>query len=151
MATKTRKPASSQKPGAPGNTGKSGLGGGGNPPPVAYQFKPGQSGNPAGRPQGDHIVRGIIAEALSLSRPKAVEMMRRRLENIKYVQDVLELYAKLEGELSKDADGGGRGIAVLVLNNMGDRPLDPETFRAGMLRPAEAVVELEVPPDRRGA
>ena len=42
-------------------------------------------------------MRGIILEALNLSRRKAVEAMRRRLESVKYVQDVLELLAKLEG------------------------------------------------------
>ena len=105
------------------------------------QFKAGISGNWNGRPQGDRRVRGIILEALNLSRPKAVEAIRRRLESVKHVQDVLELLAKLEGELSKDAGEGARGISVLVLNNTGAQPLDPETFRAAAMQRA-----LEVGP-----
>jgi hypothetical protein len=79
-------------------------------------------------------VRGIILEALNLSRRKAVEAMRRRLESVKYVQDVLELLAKLEGELNKDAGEGGRGVQIILLNNQGAQPLDPETFRAAAIR-----------------
>jgi hypothetical protein len=80
-------------------------------------------------------VRGIILEALNLSRRKAVEAMRRRLESVKHVQDVLELLAKLEGELSKDADGR-RGVEILILNNQGEQPLDPEVFREAVLERA---------------
>ena len=79
-------------------------------------------------------MRGIILEALNLSRRKAVEAMRRRLESVKYVQDVLELLAKLEGELSKDAADGSRGVGMIVLHNTGAQPLDPETFRAAAMR-----------------
>ena len=98
------------------------------------QFKPGVSGNWNGRPQGDRRVRGIILEALNLSRRKAVEAMRRRLESVKYVQDVLELLARLEGELHKDVGEGGRGIPVIILQNHGATPLDPETFRAAAMQ-----------------
>jgi hypothetical protein len=60
--------------------------------------------------------------------------MRRRLESVKYVQDVLELLAKLEGEMSKDAADNPNRISVILLNNQGDQPLDPETFRAAAMR-----------------
>jgi hypothetical protein len=102
---------------------------------VETQFKPGVSGNWNGRPQGDRRVRGIILEALNLSRRKAVEAMQRRLESVKYVQDVLELLAKLEGEMSKDAADNPNRISVILLNNQGDQPLDPETFRRGISPP----------------
>lgn len=40
-----------------------------------------------------------------------------------------ELPAKLEGELTKDAAEGVRGVQVIILNNQGEHPLDPEVFR----------------------
>jgi hypothetical protein len=59
--------------------------------------------------------------------------MQRRLESVKYVQDVLELLAKLEGEMNKDGHADSRGISLLILNNQGDQPLDPEVFRQSAL------------------
>jgi hypothetical protein len=49
----------------------------------------------------------------------------------RYVQDMWELLAKLEGELTKEAGEGARGISVLILNNGGATPLDPEVFQRG--------------------
>ncbi len=45
-----------------------------------------------------------------------------------------ELLAKLEGEMSKDAGEGGRRVQIILLDNQGAQPLDPETFRAAALR-----------------
>jgi hypothetical protein len=94
------------------------------------------SGNPSGRPQGDGRVKGIILEALNVSRPKAVLAMQRRLESPRYVQDVLELLARLEGELTRDATQGGRGVSLIIFNNQGKRPLDPDIFREAARRKA---------------
>ena len=41
-----------------------------------------------------------------------------------------ELLAKLEGEMTKGAGEGTRGISVIILQNAGASPLDPEVFRA---------------------
>jgi hypothetical protein len=63
-----------------------------------------------------------------------MEALCRRWKSTKHVQDMVELLAKLEGELSKNAGEGARGISVLVLHNTGAEPLDPETFRAAAMR-----------------
>jgi len=41
----------------------------------------------------------------------------------------VELLAKLEGEMSKDAADNPNRISVILLNDQGDQPLDPEVFR----------------------
>lgn len=48
-------------PDAPGLTSKSGY----CKPPEAHRFRPGQSGNPRGRPKGSRNVATIIADVLS--------------------------------------------------------------------------------------
>jgi hypothetical protein len=106
---------------------------------VATRFRPGISGNYSGRPAGDGVVRKLILEAFRQSRTKALQAIRRRLENPKYVQDVLELLARLEGELGKDAADGDRGVSIIVIR--GDGAISPEQFR----RSAEARMALEAP------
>ncbi len=97
-------------------------------------FKPGVSGNWSGRPAGDGLVRKLILEAFRKSRADAVRAIQMRLKNPKYVQDVLELLARLQGELSKQGAEAGRGVVdVILLNNQGSEPLDPETFRQRVL------------------
>jgi hypothetical protein len=117
----------------PGNR----RGTGGTIPPEATRFKPGTSGNYSGRPAGDGLVRKLILAAFTQNRPKALEAIRRRLENPKYVQDVLELLARLEGELGKEAPDGARGISMIVIR--GEGAISPEEFR----RNAEARMALE--------
>lgn len=107
---------------------------GGTLPPVETRFRPGVSGNLAGRPQGDAKMRGLMAESFNLSRKEALAAMRRRWGSTRHVQDMVELFAKLEGELSKEsAEGTGR-IQILLLNNQGAHPLDPEVFREAARR-----------------
>ena len=117
----------------PGNR----RGTGGTIPPEATRFKPGTSGNYSGRPAGDGLVRKLILEAFMQNRPKALEAIRRRLEDPRYVQDVLELLARLQGELSKETTDRDRGVSVIVIR--GERAISPEEFR----RNAEARMALE--------
>ena len=49
---------------------------------------------------------------------------------------MVELFAKLEGELTKEAGEGARGVTVILLNNQGAHPLDPEVFREAARRKA---------------
>ena len=79
-------------------------------------------------------MRGLMAESFNLSRKEALAAMRRRWGSTRHVQDMVELFAKLEGELSKEsAEGTGR-IQILLLNNQGAHPLDPEVFREAARR-----------------
>jgi hypothetical protein len=133
------------QPGHPPRTSTPGnrRGTGGTLPPVGTRFRPGISGNYSGRPAGDGIVRTLILEAFRQSRARALEAIRRRLENPKYVQDVLELLARLEGELGKEAADGDRGISVIVIR--GEGAISPEEFR----RRADARMALEARARRR--
>jgi predicted hydrolase (HD superfamily) len=67
----------------------------------------------------------------------AMAAMARRWGSTKHVHDMWELLARLEGEMTKEAGEGARGVSVLILANQGASPLDPETFRAaGAIRSA---------------
>jgi hypothetical protein len=64
-------------------------------------------------------MRGLMAESFNLSRKEALAAMRRRWGSTRHVQDMVELYAKLEGEMTKEAGEGARGISVIILQNNG--------------------------------
>ena len=118
-----RKGADPAAGGATGISGKnSGL-------PNLTPFKPGASGNPSGRPAGDSLMRKRLMTSFLANEPLAMAAMARRWASTRYVQDMWKLLAKLEGELSKDATASGQRVSVIVLNNTGTRPLDPEIFR----------------------
>ena len=93
-------------------------------------FKPGQSGNLAGRPQGDGLMRKRLMKSFLANEQAAMAAMARRWGSTKHVQNMWELLAKLEGEMTKDSAEGARGVSVIILANQGASPLDPETFRA---------------------
>ena len=82
-------------------------------------FKPGQSGNLAGRPQGDARIRRLLNKSLNLSEKEALAAFRRRWASTRYCQDMAELLAKLEGELNREGADGARGISVIVIRGRG--------------------------------
>jgi hypothetical protein len=92
-------------------------------------YKPGQSGNVAGRPQGDSLMRKRLMKSFLANEKQAMAAMARRWASTRYVQDMWELLAKLEGELRKDAAENARGVSLIILNNQGRGRLDPEVFR----------------------
>jgi hypothetical protein len=47
---------------------------------------------------------------------------------------MLEIKARLDGELTKDGTEATRGIRLLILNNQGGQRLDPEAFREAVLK-----------------
>ena len=93
-------------------------------------FIPGRSGNAGGRPGGEALMRKRLRKSLEENEAQATAALARRWGSTKYVQDMVELLAKLEGEMRKEAGEGARGVAVIILSNQGASPLDPETFRA---------------------
>jgi hypothetical protein len=97
-------------------------------------FKPGQSGNLAGRPQGDGLMRKRLMKSFLANENAAMAAMARRWGSTKHVQDMWELLAKLEGEMTKEAGEGARGISVIILQNNGAHPLDPGVFREAARR-----------------
>jgi len=109
----------------PGNR----RGTGGTRPPAATRFRPGISGNYSGRPAGDGLVRKLILEAFKASRADALHAIQVRLKSPKYVQDVLELLARLEGELHRDGAAPAGGVSVIVIR--GEGAISPAEFRAG--------------------
>jgi hypothetical protein len=100
-------------------------------------FKPGQSGNLAGRPQGDARIRRLLNKSLNLSEKEALAAFQRRWASTRYCQDMAELLARLEGELNKEGTDGPRGVSVIVIR--GEGAISPEEFR----RNAEARMALE--------
>ncbi len=87
-------------------------------------------------------MRGLMAESFNLGRQEALAAMRRRWGSTRHVQGMVELFARLEGELTKEAGDGARGVQVIILRNNGAHPLDPEVFREAARRKAlEAKLE----------
>jgi hypothetical protein len=97
-------------------------------------YKPGQSGNVAGRPQGDGLMRKRLMKSFLANEKQAMAAMARRWASTRHVQDMWELLAKLEGELRKDAAETARGVGLIILNNQGRGRLDPEVFREAARR-----------------
>jgi hypothetical protein len=97
-------------------------------------FLSGASGNPNGRPRGDALMRRKLLQSFKANQKEAMAAMARRWASPKYVQDMWELLAKLEGEFSKETGEGPRGVSVILLRNEAPLPLDPETFRAAVAR-----------------
>lgn len=79
-------------------------------------------------------MRRRLRQSFEENEAQAMAAMARRWASTRHVQDMWELLADLEEELSKNAGEGARGISVLVLNNTGAEPLDPETFPAAAMR-----------------
>jgi hypothetical protein len=63
--------------------------------------------------------------------------LARRWGSPKHVQDMVELLAKLEGEMRKDGADGSRGVSVIAIR--GEWAIDPAEFR----RNADARIALE--------
>ena len=92
-------------------------------------FMPGRSGNPNGRARGDGLMRKLLLESFQQNEAQAMAALARRWSSPKFVQDMVELLAKLEGEFGKEVQRG-QGARVIILDNRGPVPLDPATFRA---------------------
>lgn len=81
-------------------------------------------------------MRRRLRESFLENEREARAAFRRRWASTRYVQDMWELLAKLEGEMTKEAGEGARGVQIILLNNQGAHPLDPEVFREAARRKA---------------
>jgi hypothetical protein len=81
-------------------------------------------------------MRKRLMKSFLANEKQAMAAMARRWASTRYVQDMWELLAKLEGELSKDAGENAHRVGVIVLNKTGKRPLGPELFREAARRKA---------------
>jgi hypothetical protein len=92
-------------------------------------------------------MRRCLRKSFEENEAQAMAALARRWGSTKHVQDMVELLAKLEGELTKEAGDGARGVQILLLNNQGAHPLDPEVFREAARR--KALEERTPSPDVR--
>ena len=74
-------------------------------PPLATRFRPGQSGNPRGRPKGARNLSTVIASALS-ERVAVTENGRRRR--------ITKLEAAIKQLVNRAAAGEARATALLI-------------------------------------
>jgi len=79
-------------------------------------------------------MRKRLMKSFLANEKAAMAAMARRWGSVKHVQDMWELLAKLEGEMTKNSAEGARGVQILLLNNQGAHPLDPEVFREAARR-----------------
>lgn len=121
-----------------------GAGVGGVPPPVEYQFKPGQSGNPAGKPKGCRSISTILREYMEKeldavdpfekkkTRKKVSElvamMMIKKAISDQDLNAAKEILDRLEGKAPQkinfgDDEGNGNKIFLEIIHtnaNEGD-------------------------------
>jgi hypothetical protein len=81
-------------------------------------------------------MRRCLRKSFEENEAQAMAALARRWGSTKHVQDMVELLAKLEGEMTKETGDGARGVQIILLNNRGAHPLDPEVFREAARRKA---------------
>jgi hypothetical protein len=103
-------------------------------PPLATRFRPGQSGNPRGRPKGTRNLSTVVASALS-ERVAITENGRRRR--------ITKLEAAVKQLVNRAAGGESRATQLLIqlvqTNESQASPTD-----AKRLRDADAIVMAEL-------
>ena len=102
--------------------------------PRSTRFRPGQSGNPRGRPKGARSLRGLVVSALG-ERIEAKENGRRRR--------ITKLEAAVKQLANRAAQGQERATKTFLdlFDSLESRPLPPE---AEPLREADAAVIAEL-------
>jgi hypothetical protein len=90
-------------------------------------FLPGRSGNAGGRPGGEALMRRCLRKSFEENEAQAMAALARRWGSTKHVQDMVELLAKLEGEMTKETGDGARGVQIILLNNRGAHPSTPKS------------------------
>jgi len=103
-------------------------------PPLASRFRPGQSGNPHGRPKGARSLSAVVAAALS-ERVAVCENGRRRR--------ITKLEAAIKQVVNRAAAGEARSTALLIQLAQANeaKASQPDTERVGE---ADAIVMAEL-------
>jgi len=103
-------------------------------PPLATRFRPGQSGNPRGRPKGARNLSTVVASALS-ERVTVTENGRRRR--------ITKLEAAIKQLVNRAAAGEARATALLIQLAQANeaKTSQPDTERVGE---ADAIVMAEL-------
>ncbi len=103
-------------------------------PPLASRFRPGQSGNPRGRPKGARNLNAVLASALG-ERVAVTENGRRRR--------ITKLEAAIKQIVNRAAAGEARATALLIQRAQANeaKASQPDTERVGE---ADAIVMAEL-------
>jgi hypothetical protein len=110
-------------------------------PPRSTRFRPGQSGNPRGRPKGAQSLRGLVVSALG-ERVEAKENGRRRR--------ITKLEATVKQLVNRAASGDQRAtqfVFTLLGEDRRDEPPFAFDTEADALVISELVRRLSRPPD----
>jgi hypothetical protein len=93
--------------------------------PRGRPFPPGVSGNPKGRPPGVKeeaargLVRRLVLEAVQEGQAAVRATLRRMLKDPRTAVHVLELAAKLNGEIGREAEHPtGRRVTINMITNV---------------------------------
>ncbi len=119
QTSKREKPGSHTRKITPQNRRKTGAGRGGTVPPPEHRFKPGQSGNPGGRPKAK-LITTAYREALELLDPKEKKTLAQVLANITVEQARKGNLAALK-EITDRTEG--KSVQPLSHSGLGSEPI----------------------------
>lgn len=98
------------------------------------RFKPGQSGNPGGRPKGSktYAIRELVAQALAdpETREAVIAEFRRALTRSKTVISAMEFAAKVNREIGLGSNELTGGVTIVMNTSFDPRKLAAARSRA---------------------
>ncbi len=116
---KAKMPVSQTRKITPENRRKTGAGRGGTVPPPEHRFKPGQSGNPGGRPK-TKLITQAYRELLEQLDPKERKTLAQRLAR-KAVQQALKGNLAALKEITDRTEG--KSVQPLSHSGLGSEPV----------------------------
>ncbi len=119
QTSKREKPGSHTRKITPQNRRKTGAGRGGTVPPPEHRFKPGQSGNPGGRPK-TKLLTQAYRELLEQVDPKERKTLAQKLAR-KAVQQALKGNLAALKEITDRTEG--KSVQPLSHSGLGSEPI----------------------------